>query len=198
MHLIAQPTGLSDLHHELKVAVEAAASDHDVNTTARLVDCQIRALINGDLIAAVVLHDAQEYWQESVDRSFGTFKTYIELGPWLWSTLALEGTVPLVQNKISVLSAATRDTVLRIGRLQMHLAVFKEAAARGVLQQWSSAALDLIVAHPQLQLLASSRQPDAPLHSQLLQVSCLFVSASNMLAEVLLRFTSHVHLRPTL
>jgi hypothetical protein len=174
MHLIAQPTGLSDLHKELKDAVEtAAAEDNDVNTTAQLVDCQIRALINCDLIAAVVLHDAREYWQDALDRSFGALRTFIELGPWLWNTLAFEDTVSFVQNKISVLSAATRDTVLRIGRLQMHLAVFKEAAARGVLQQWSSAALDLIVAHPQLQLLASSRQPGAPLHTQLLQVSSL-------------------------
>ncbi|CAM9483893.1 unnamed protein product [Ectocarpus fasciculatus] len=119
------------------------AGDEDM-LAANFAEAQIRALVNNELEACLVLHESKEFWQHRLDRPGANLLNWIEMGPWTWKTHTTRDCCEYYLGSLSRCRRLLRNKVLSAGSLQLHLTQMKQAYMEGTLSEWTAAALVLI------------------------------------------------------
>ncbi|CAM9925555.1 unnamed protein product, partial [Ectocarpus sp. 12 AP-2014] len=119
------------------------AGDKDM-LAANFAEAQIRALVNNELEACLVLHESKEFWQHRLDRPGANILNWIEMGPWTWKTHTTRDCCEYYLGSLSRCRRLLRNKILSAGSLQLHLTQMKQAYMEGTLSEWTAAALVLI------------------------------------------------------
>ncbi|CAN0216369.1 unnamed protein product [Pylaiella littoralis] len=111
---------------------------------ANFAEAQIRALVNTELEACLVLHESKEFWQQRLDRSGSNLLNWIEMGPWTWVTHSRRDCCEYYLGSLSRCKHLLRNKILSAGSLQLHLTQMKQAYIEGTLNEWTAAAVPMI------------------------------------------------------
>ncbi|CBJ26254.1 conserved unknown protein [Ectocarpus siliculosus] len=133
-----QEEGEEHPHHGAEMA-----GDEDM-LAANFAEAQIRALVNNELEACLVLHESKEFWQHRLDRPGANILNWIEMGPWTWKTHTTRDCCEYYLGSLSRCKRLLRNKILSAGSLQLHLTQMKQAYMEGTLSEWTAAALVLI------------------------------------------------------
>eukprot|EP00752_Nemacystus_decipiens_P015755 g14066.t1 len=111
---------------------------------ANFAEAQIRALVNSELEACLVLHETEEFWQQRLDRPGANLLNWIEMGPWTWWTKSRRDCLEYYLRSLSRCRHLLRIKILSTGSLQLHLTQMKQAYMEGTLDERTVAALAMI------------------------------------------------------
>eukprot|EP00903_Cladosiphon_okamuranus_P017738 g16330.t1 len=115
-----------------------------VSEAANFAEAQIRALVNSELEACLVLHESKEFWQQRLDRPAANLLNWIEMGPWTWRTHSRRDCLQHYLRSLSRCRTLLRNKILSAGSLQLHLTQMKQAYMEGTLEEWTVAGLAMI------------------------------------------------------